>query len=306
MTGRVAALLLGLSLAVAACAIAALDYTGKTCPCPAPWSCDEDAGVCRNTSGGGGGPPDGATDANADTGSTDGGLDAPNDASWCQLNAPDAYFCCDFDHEKQLIDDEWLREQNPGTTLDTMVYKSPFQSLRAAPPSVVPDGGTYAAYVRQPPSTVPATALHLGFDLLVGDVPDGAFVTVAQLGLAPPDASITPPPRSLAILVYGNGAYVQEQVLLADGGKATNTWMTTSAPATGTGTWSHVEIDVVLDSDAGTGMCSLLVDSTQALSKQLTPGWTSEPSTMAVGLIYSQGPLVDASVNIDNVTWYVH
>jgi hypothetical protein len=310
------AVLLGLSLSAAACAIATLDYTGKTCPCPGPsWVCNESAGVCERAGAADGGTPDGGTpegsqDAapigDGDAGSTDG----PLDGSWCMVNAPDAFFCGDFDEEKSL-GSGWSQEKDPaGTTLDTKVYSSPFQSLRAAPPSPVASGAAYTAYVvpiQVTPWVTPATALHFGFDLQVGDVPDaGSFVSVAELGLVFPDASDGLPQRSLALLVYDDSAVLQEQITLPDGGKASQAFRNMPLTA-GPGAWYRVAIDVALDSDAGAGQCSVHIGTNLELTPTpLTPGWTSQLPYIALGLVFSHGPLPDASVNIDNVTLDIH
>jgi hypothetical protein len=312
---RRVAVLVGLSLPAAACAIAALDYTGKSCPCPDPaWVCNKSAGgagVCERADTADGGTPDGGASDGAPTG--DGGAganDAPLDASWCDVNAPDAFFCCDFDHETALTND-WIQQKDPlGTTLDNSVYESPHHSLRAAPPSPVADGAAYTAYVvplQVIPWQTPVTALHFGFDLRVGDVPaPESFVTVAQVGLVFPDASDGLPQRSLALLVYNNSAVLQEQITLADGGRASQAFGNMPLNR-GPGAWYRLEIDVALDSDAGAGQCSVLIDTLPELpDASLTPGWTSQLPYIAAGLVFSHGPLPDASVNIDNITLDIH
>jgi hypothetical protein len=326
MRARVAALLV-LGLPAVACAVAALDYTGKTCPCPAPWTCNAATNLCENVGAEGGAHPDGgAADAGPDattdspvapgadaeagtseTGPTDAGLDAATDATWCRLNAPDAFYCCDFDEGGSLLDFVIPELDPDGSSLDTTVYESTPHSLRAASPSPIADGGTYAAYVEPYPWSKDASspsALHLGFHLLVSDLPAGnSFVTVSELGILP-NGPATPPPRSVQLIVHDVDVFVQEQLISADGGKVVNLTQVPTAPLAGAG-WQRVTMDLAFDSDAGPGTCLVTIGPNQK-SVPLTAGWTSATPALAFGLVYANGPLPDASVNVDNVTLDIH
>jgi hypothetical protein len=300
-------LFLGVAATAGACVIAAVDYTGKPCPCPTGWMCSR--GVCAPSTDAAGGH-DGSPPADASLDATSDALrDAPSDAgprdgSWCSLNAPDAFFCCDFDEKGGIYSCGWFPggTDQDATSIDRDQWSSPPASLLSRAPGPIADGGVFSSYVSQgwTADAAVATALHFAFEFLVEPVSNGpVWVTPAGLTLVYPGEGGTQNTRTVGVLIYGDKMAFQE-LIYADGKKNAYNQVDEALPPPGS--WNRITFDVTLESDAGPATCTVTDSAGAKFTRTLQPGWTPGHPQIAVGLTYAFGPQSAPSVNIDNVT----
>lgn len=308
MRARRLAVLVMLAVPAAACAIAALDYTGKPCPCPDGWSCVKPAGTCTSGSAGDGGPdasidhmapadgmaPDDAMTPDAPDAPPDGGIEA----TWCQQKYPDLSTCWDFDEDATTLSPYDLTPTGDpsGTSLDTQLSFSPPRSLLGQRPSS-PDGGSYAAYAQTNALPSATNGMHLQFQIHVDNVtPAVPFVTVAQLYIG----ANTKSGRSLGLLFYpSEAAALQEQVYTPDGGRPVYGYANNQSLGPG---WHAVKLDVSFDTDASVGSATLSIDMLPSLKISLQPGWATGLPTLQAGIVFGPAGLAQATaVHFDDV-----
>jgi hypothetical protein len=290
----------GLSaLVAAACVIGSVSDQGKPCPCPpgGAWSCVR--GVCE---------PIAQTDAGMDSAGSDsspGDADAPTDAgpkSWCSQNAPDAFFCCDFDEDASLTSDWQFVDSGAITIDDGDKPPSPPLAMLVDPGGAI-EGG-YSAYVENTWLGNTATALHLSYDLYYSGFSTGAFVTTSQIDLSPNDAGLASA-RFLGLLVYPDKASLQEHFPPLKGGPQHTL---DNGEKFKLGQWLHITLDVVLEEnqpDAARATCVVTVNDASSGEVRLEAGWRAGSPTLVMGMPFSQGQ-PNPTVRIDNVTFDIH
>jgi hypothetical protein len=296
-----------IAVAGVACTIAALDYSGKSCPCPSGWTCDTssgDAGVCRTSAlqgdagGGTDAPPDeAAADAHADS-----PLDAPAEGSWCSVHAPGAFFCDDFD-EEDGFGGKWSVAGNGGTaSLDDALAVSPPNSLSAVSNGAVVAadasdgtvlGGPMACLTAQTPSAT-ATAVHLQFDAYlpelqpIGDA-SGVYLTLVNLSVGG---------RTIDMLLYTDGLRLQEsdpgshQTHLAPppSGAWTRVWLNISfGTSTATVKYATPPGDIPTVPDAG--------------SRSLDEPWDSGTPSLQIGLCWASATQSQVTIHLDDIVF---
>ncbi len=295
------------AVASASCVIAAIDLSGKPCPCPTGWTCSPQ-GFCEPATEAGVGPDgsrpaDASSEAMADAPLRDALTDAGrHDASWCSRNAPDAFFCCDFDEPGGLASCVLLnRGSDPGaTSIDHDQWSSPPASLLAHAPGPLADGATFSSYALRNWTTDGSTAaaIHFAYDVLITAGPDEQVAPGGPALLYPNDAG-KPTQRQVGILVYPSMALFQEQVYTGSSGHTVNEQNLPQLPPG----WNRIAYDITLESDSGPATCTVTIADAGVLdATPLSPGWTPGQPQLAVGIAYAPGPQSAPSVNIDNVT----
>jgi hypothetical protein len=314
MIRRAIACLIVTFMTSAACVIAAVDLSGKSCPCPGGWVCTS-SNVCEladatsqrdGTQAHDTGPFEASHDATTDAGHEGSPRDAGSlDGSWCHRMAPDAFFCCDFDDGS--IGCEWTPKGTadaPNVTVDPNDASSPPFSLLAASPTPLFDGQVFNAYVSQdwPDST--ATALHFAYDLSIAPVtPGNVWGTTSEINLvSPPQAGGAS--RSLLLLVYSDHLTLQERIYTDAGGRTTGGGGQTDALPLSPG-WQRINLDVSLDPNAA---CTVTIAGQPVAGLTAVPleaGWSPGYPQVDIGITYAKGAQSAPWVKIDNVTLYI-
>jgi hypothetical protein len=197
--------------------------------------------------------------------------------SWCDGNAPTAFFCDDFDDGP--LGARWTGatlQVSGAATLSSVNERSAPYGLDIACPSLMPSTFLTEALTEAIPA---ASRIAVGFDFEPLTFSAGGVDTALYLATL---AQGPGTPRWAIQFRAGTSLTdLQEQVILASGSikRGTGQWESpTLVPA---GTWTRVEIDV--DFATAPATVALLLAGQRVAMGTLDPSWARAPATLYLG-----------------------